>query len=45
MLRVFAWMGRNIGEAKVDPDTGGGAAAISAADRVYGKPLPRDDGR
>lgn len=40
MLRFVSWVGRNVGEAKVDPNPGAGGAPVSLADKVYGKPDP-----
>lgn len=40
MIRFVSWVGRNVGEAKVDPNPGAGGAPLSLADKVYGKPDP-----
>lgn len=40
MVRFVSWVGRNVGEAKVDPNPGAGGAPVPLADRVYGKPDP-----
>jgi hypothetical protein len=40
MVRFVSWVGRNVGEAKVDPNPGAGGAPLSLADKVYGKPDP-----
>lgn len=40
MVRFVSWVGRNVGEAKVDPNPGAGGAPVSMADKIYGKPDP-----
>lgn len=42
MIRVMANIGRLTGEAGVDTSSGGGGAPPRLADRVYGKPVPRE---
>ena len=39
MVRFVSWVGRNVGEAKVDAG-GSGGQPLPLADRVYGKPDP-----
>lgn len=42
MIRFVSWVGRNVGEAKIDT-SGSGEAPQRLADKVYGQPTPRGE--
>lgn len=42
MLTTFVNLGRLVGEAGIDLSQGGGSPPLRAADRIYGKPIPRE---